>query len=206
MIQKLNAVSSIKILPNKGALGAEVLGLDLSHPLPKDIVSLIKNSLAQYSLLIFRSQSLTDDDQLKFTEYFGNPEIHVRDNPDVETPGIFLVSNVLKKGKPIGALGNGEIEFHSDLAYLPKPGLYSTLYAVEVPSEGGLTGFGDLAKAYDALDEKTKALLEKIEVAYTFSMQRRHMRYVDLKGYEPGPYSPRKPSDANFPDFPEQIY
>ena len=54
------------------------------------------------------------------------------------------------------------------------------------------TGFGDLALAYDALDEETRALLEKLEVTYAFSMQRRHMRYVDTEGYEPGPYSPRK--------------
>ncbi len=32
------------------------------------------------------------------------------------------------------------------------------------------------------------------------------MRYVDLEGYEPGPYSPRKPSDVNFPDFPDAVY
>ena len=60
-------------------------------------------------------------------------------------------------------------------------------------SEDGLTGFGDLAKAYDALDEETRELIAKIEVTYAFSMQRRHMRYVDLQGYEPGPYSPKKP-------------
>ena len=32
------------------------------------------------------------------------------------------------------------------------------------------------------------------------------MRYVDLAGYEPGPYSPRKPSDINYPNFPEVAY
>ena len=47
---------------------------------------------------------------------------------------------------------------------------------------------------------------DKIEVAYAFCMQRRHMRYVDLEGYEPGPYSPRKPSDMKFPDFPDCAY
>jgi taurine dioxygenase len=32
------------------------------------------------------------------------------------------------------------------------------------------------------------------------------MRYVDLEGYQPGPYSPRKPSDMGFPDFPDAVY
>ena len=38
-------------------------------------------------------------------------------------------------------------------------------------------------------DEDTRALLEKIEVVYSFCMQRRHMRYVDLEGYQPGPHT-----------------
>ena len=37
-------------------------------------------------------------------------------------------------------------------------------------------------------------------------MQRRHMRYVDLEGYQPGAYSPTKPSDMQFPNFPEVAY
>ncbi len=48
--------------------------------------------------------------------------------------------------------------------------------------------------------------LTKIDVTYAFSMQRRHMRYVDLQGYEPGPYSPKKPSDLDYPNFPEVVY
>ena len=156
MAQALNSIERVKINSNDGALGAEILGLDISQCLSADIISLINRTLSKYSLLIFRSQSLTDDDQIRFTEYFGKSEIHIRDNPDVETPGIFLVSNVLKDGKPIGALGNDEIGFHSDLSYLPKPGLYSTLYAIEIPSKGGSTQWCNNAAAYETLDSGTK--------------------------------------------------
>ena len=93
-----------------------------------------------------------------------------------------------------------------DLHYTGKPNRGALLRAVVCASEDGLTGFGDLAKAYDALDEETRELLAKIEVTYAFSMQRRHMRYVNLDGYEPGPFSPKKPSDLNFPNFPEVAY
>jgi taurine dioxygenase len=69
-----------------------------------------------------------------------------------------------------------------------------------------LTGFGDLALAYDALDDATKEQISDIEVAYRFNMQRKKMRFVDVAGYEPGPRSPRKPADIGFPDFPDAIY
>jgi taurine dioxygenase len=77
---------------------------------------------------------------------------------------------------------------------------------VVVAAADGMTGFGDLAKAYDALDAPTQALIEKLEVTYVFSVQRRHMRFVDNQGYEPGPYSPKKPSDMQFPNFAEVAY
>ena len=63
-----------------------------------------------------------------------------------------------------------------------------------------------MAKAYDALDNDTKALLEQVEVAYRFNVQRLQMRFVDHEGYQPGPKSPKTPSDLGFPDFDDSIY
>ena len=93
-----------------------------------------------------------------------------------------------------------------DLHYTGKPNHGALLRALIVAEEDGLTGFGDLEKAYNALDDTTKARIADIEVAYQFNMQRRKMRFVDVEGYEPGPGLPQKPSDIGFPDFPDSIY
>ena len=93
-----------------------------------------------------------------------------------------------------------------DLHYTGKPNYGALLRAVHVAKEGGLTGFGDLAKAYDALSDELKAKIADIEVAYVFEMQRSKWRFVDNTGYEPGPYSPKKPADVGFPDFPDSVY
>ena len=100
----------------------------------------------------------------------------------------------------------GRLDWHMDLHYTGRPNRGALLRAVVCASEDGMTGFGDLARAWDALDAQTKSLLEKLEVTYTFSMQRRHMRFVRLEGYAPGPFSPKKPSDIRFPNFPEVAY
>jgi taurine dioxygenase len=100
----------------------------------------------------------------------------------------------------------GRLDWHMDLHYTGRPNRGALLRAVLIADEDGDTGFGDLAKAYDALDDETKQQLEKIEVAYRFNMQRRDMRFVDVTGYEPGPHSPKKPSDMGFPDFPDAVY
>jgi taurine dioxygenase len=56
------------------------------------------------------------------------------------------------------------------LNYTGRPNRGAVLYGAVCPSGDGISGFGDLAKAYDALDEDKKAPLEKIEVNYVFSM------------------------------------
>jgi taurine dioxygenase len=135
---------------------------------------------------------------LKATRSEANPELFVLENGGEND----RFQTAIYKGEAIV----GRLDWHIDLHYTGRPNRGALLRAIELPSSDGLTGFGDLAKAFDALDEETKALLEKIEVAYAFCMQRRHMRYVNTEGYEPGEFSPRTPSDMNFPDFPDTAY
>lgn len=76
--------------------------------------------------------------------------------PQRSVPEIFVISNVSENGEPIGALGNGELTFHSDLSYLPLPGSLSIVHAVEVPREGGDTQWANAYAAYDALPVELK--------------------------------------------------
>lgn len=125
-----NPASAIRVTPSESALGAEISGINVAQPLPADTVAAIRAALIEHCVVYFRRQTLSEQAQVDFTANFGRPEVHVRDNPDEITPGIFVVSNVLENGKPIGALGNDKIGFHSDLAYMPKPGTITMLYAL----------------------------------------------------------------------------
>lgn len=87
----------------------------------------------------FRNQSIIEQRQVDFTRHFGIPVEHVREQRDRPVKEIFVISNVQENGLPIGALGNDEISFHSDLSYMRKPGTISTWYAVEIPCVGGQT-------------------------------------------------------------------
>ncbi len=193
-------------------VGVEVLGFDITQPCTDDLKQELQALWYQHAILVFREQAITPENQIAFSRHFGPLEMHpLKATTSDAYPELFELENGGDKDKAFTASYKGEtivgrLDWHIDLHYTGKPNHGAVLTAVEVAGEDGLTGFGDLALAYDALDDDTKSLLEKIEVAYAFSMQRRHMRYVDLEGYEPGPYSPRKPSDVNFPDFPESVY
>ncbi|PLW83640.1 TauD/TfdA family dioxygenase [Kineobactrum sediminis] len=193
-------------------IGAEVSGLDITQPYTEALKQELRDLWYHHGLLLFRNQAVTPERQIEFSRIFGPLELHpLKATTSAEYPELFELENGGERDKAMTASYRGEtivgrLDWHFDLHYTGRPNHGAVLTAVEVAGEGGLTGFGDLAKAFDALDDETRALLGKIEVAYAFSMQRKHMRYVDLEGYEPGPYSPKKPADVRFPNFPESVY
>ena len=193
-------------------VGVEVSGFDITQPIGEELAAELVSLWDEHGILVFRKQEVNPENQIAFSRVFGELEMHpLKATTSDEYPELFMLVNDPEKEKFMTAnyAGRdmvGKLDWHMDLHYTGKPNRGALLRGVVCAAEDGLTGFGDLAKAYDALDEETRVLLEKIEVTYAFSMQRRHMRYVDLEGYQPGPYSPTKPSDLNYPNFPEVAY
>lgn len=144
---------SMEIIPTGGALGAEIRGIDVGSPLLPSEVALLREAVLEHLLVVFREQRLTDEAHVRFSRYFGQPEPHVRPRSEADSSlrEIFVVSNVSDNGRPLGALGNGELTFHSDLSYLSRPGSLSIVHAVEVPLSGGDTQWANAYAAYDAL-------------------------------------------------------
>ena len=65
------------IQPLDGLMGAELQGLDLSVPLDAPLVHEILDAFLAHHILIFRDQDLSKEDQVSFTENFGELEGHV---------------------------------------------------------------------------------------------------------------------------------
>ena len=193
-------------------VGVEVGGFDINEPISEALEKELIDLWNEHGILLFRNQDIDPGKQIEFSRIFGDLEMHpLKATTSDEYPELFMLVNDPEKEKYMTATYKGEqivgrLDWHMDLHYTGKPNRGALLRSVVVAKEDGMTGFGDLAKAYDVLDDETKTLLEKVEVVYSFSMQRRHMRFVDLEGYEPGAYSPRKPSDMQFPNFPDQAY
>jgi len=72
---------------------------------------------------------------------------------------VFVVSNALQDGKPIGLKRAGE-GYHTDGEDKRIPNAGSFLYAIETPPEDGDTIFVDMYAVHDALPEATRRKLE----------------------------------------------
>lgn len=193
-------------------VGVQVSGFDITQPITDALAAELVALWDEHAILLFRGQAVNPENQIAFSRVFGELEMHpLKTQTSQEYPELFTLANNPEQEKYMTATYAGrelvgKLDWHMDLHYTGKPNRGALLRAVVCATEDGMTGFGDLAKAYDALDDETKMLVGQLQVTYAFSMQRKHMRFVDLKGYEPGAYSPKKPSDISYPNFPEVAY
>lgn len=74
---------------------------------------------------------------------------------------------MIENGVAIGSLGAGEASWHTDMSYLEDPPMASMLYAIEVPAEGGKTGFCNMYSAYSALPEDLKRRIAGLAINMT---------------------------------------
>src|SRR3984893_9794438 len=149
---KLQSVT-VEIRRSENMVWAEVLRLDLSKPLDEAAYEKVSAALDSFSVICFRDQDLTPEQHIAFSRRFGPMQVKVRSEFNKPGyPAIYIVSNVLVDGKPIGSQDAGRY-WHSDLCYLQKPSRAFLLYALEVPRRDGIslgdTLFAGAGAAYE---------------------------------------------------------
>jgi taurine dioxygenase len=146
--------------PLSPLFGVEIEDVDLSQDLDDPTFARIEQAFNQRSVALFRSQRITHARHVEFSRRFGALEIHVlREYVRPEHPEIYVLSNIIENGKPVGIKDAGNY-WHTDLSYTRAPSRGSIMYAIEVPEQDGVplgdTQFASTAAAYDALSAEMK--------------------------------------------------
>lgn len=161
-------------------LGAEVVGLDLSQPLPDDTFRQVHRAHLDHHVLVFRNARITPAQQIAFSRRFGPLQRHVLHQFALPGhPEILVVSNIVENGKPIG-LGDAGHYWHSDLSYVDKPSLGSMLLAQELPAEGGDTLFANMHLAYDTLPAALRNAVDGLKAEHSYLC-----KYEELRARSP---------------------
>ena len=143
-----------------GAMGAEVLGIDLSRAQTDETIAAIRALLLEYGAIFFREQTL-DDARLKgfagrFGTFFRHPYFLPEGDPDV------IVIRRAPGDKRI--VGEG---WHSDTPATAAPPMASMLYGEDVPPYGGDTMFANQYLAYESLSPAMQRMLEGMRAVYS---------------------------------------
>jgi taurine dioxygenase len=159
----------LQVIPSGSALGAEVRDLDL-HTVDEAKARAVRQAWLDHQVLLFRDQHLDHAELIAFSRWFGDLDLA----PVQETgrrfvdghPELYVVSNVVENGVPIGSLGAGEAVWHTDMSYLADPPQASILYAIEVPWSGGDTIFCSMYAAWKALPAQLARQIEAARVKH----------------------------------------
>jgi taurine dioxygenase len=136
-----------------GALGAEILGIDLSKEIPD---AQIRSAFLEHQVIFFRDQKLDPAQFMAFACTMGRPV------PYPFVPGIEGFPEVIEVKKLEHERHNFGGIWHSDTAYLEEPPMGSMLIAREIPPYGGDTLFASQYLAYEALSDGMKRLLDDL--------------------------------------------
>ena len=162
-----NVLSQLEIIPTGYKTGAEVKGVDLTKSLSKKKQKILRQAWADYQVLLFRNQILTDDHLTATANIFGG--VRGTESRDMFLKGGYkaggkhvpsrahfsFISNLDEAGKPTernAGLGSGEVDWHTDQSYTRIPNAGTLLYSLKIPDNGGGdTSFSNQYLAYETL-------------------------------------------------------
>jgi taurine dioxygenase len=143
-----------------GALGAEILGVDLSRSIPAQE---IRRAFLEHQVVFFRDQKLDPAQLMAFARTMGKPIEYpfVKGIPGF--PEVIEVKKLEHERHNFGGI------WHSDTTYLDEPPMGSMLLAREIPPYGGDTEFASQYLAYEALSAGMKQLLAGLKAVNSSS-------------------------------------
>jgi len=151
----------------KPGFGAEIMDVDLASANDATRAAVVE-VFHRSGAILLRDQHMGPQDLLTFVGAFGEPEEHtLKEYTLPGFPNIYVLSNRIVDGKPIGAHNDGVV-WHTDYSYRAEPVMCTMLYAVEVPGEGSDTLLADIVAAYNALPQDQQDALDPLVVHHSF--------------------------------------
>jgi taurine dioxygenase len=151
----------------KPGFGAEIHGIDLAQASDAELAAVVA-AFHRHGAIVLRDQALNPAQLVRFGSAFGPLEGHTV--PDFLVPGhpeIYVLSNRVEDGRPVGAHNDG-IGWHTDHNFKAEPVMCTMLHALIVPPEGSDTLLADGVAAYAALDDECRALLDPLHMVHSF--------------------------------------
>jgi taurine dioxygenase len=164
---------TIEVRPLSIFTGAEIRGVDLKRPIPREAAEEIWAALLKWKVVFFRGQHLDHAQHVEFARRLGEPTIgHVLYGHVEGFPEIYAVAKGRKKDR---YQDEGVIrpwsEWHTDITTAINPPAASILRGVTIPPYGGDTQWTNLAAAYDGLSPVMQGFVDKLRGIHGYADQ-----------------------------------
>jgi len=156
-VTALSISRNFRVEPAAGSLGAYVHDFDLSLALDEEQKDQVRSLILEHHVVCFRGQNITPADHVRFTRMLGDFYIHP------------VVSGLEGHPEIIEVFGAAKLteSWHQDSTHSLRPPRLSILVARTLPPYGNDTQFSNQHRAYDALSEGLKAMLDGVGAVHT---------------------------------------
>jgi taurine dioxygenase len=178
---------TFEIRPLSDALGAEIIGLDLTQPLSDDDLSAIRKAYLEHHLLCFRGKPLTPPQFAAFSKQFGEPQLQlVRRRRAGDAPEVAVHETTYEKpeDKPDDMRMVRLSGWHTDDSFMEEPCRFTLLQSIQIPDSGGHTRFCNVEKAYAELPADDKKRVEGRKAVHDYDTSRAPVRPTALTASE----------------------
>jgi alpha-ketoglutarate-dependent 2,4-dichlorophenoxyacetate dioxygenase len=159
-------------------IAAEITDVDLREPVSDVDFRDIQDAFDENSILVFRGQDITDEQQIAFSERFGPLELTVSSNPAGAGTVVTILSNLDEAGAVIPSqdrrmvFNTGNQMWHTDSSFKDVPATASLLSGRQVPPKGGETEFASMRAGFESLSEDRQQALSGLVCVHDFAYSR----------------------------------
>src|SRR5579862_1609823 len=158
------------VVPLTPAIGAEVVGIDLTRPVPEDDQAALRRALLEHLVLFAREQDLTEEEQLCVASIFGPPVSASIDRSAGAEPLLFVTLEDSADDPPKAD------RWHTDVPFVDRPPDVAVLSMQCAPDVGGDTMWASLYEAYDRLSPAMQLMVEGLELDLDLGTSREVVR------------------------------
>lgn len=185
-LEGVDDLTSIKASPLREDLpyGARVTGVNWETLKDENVRKQIKDIFEDRGLIVFAGLERSTKMQIELSSLFGPPLNHplaaIRRVDGESVPGVIDIyvhpddaSIVELEGKQLSCWA----PWHFDNAYTKALCRAAVLRALEIPPEGGMTGFADGIQLYKAISRELRAKFEDLQIIYDANLLLSNLRF-----------------------------
>jgi len=168
----------MEIVPLGPGFAAELRGVTLGDVAADEAVyGAVRAAFEAHSVLVFRSQDVTDESQLAFSRRFGPLEV-TKVGSEGEGTNLVILSTIDENGNVVPAdhrfaLSNKANQlWHTDSTFKSVPALASVLSGRVMPAAGGETEYVSTRLAWERLDASTRRRVENLFAWHDYAHSR----------------------------------
>jgi len=169
---------NLTVTPIEPDIGVEVIGVSGHAFVDPDVATQAQLLLDAHGVVVYRGADIGDADFVAFSRLLG--PVHVfPSRAGTEHPELSVVSRDPEVSK-VAAVQYGTFEWHIDGTMDECPHRVTLLTCLQSASDGSVdTEFANTYAAYDALSDDDKALLQGLQVRYSY-LSRARVRQVEV--------------------------